>query len=164
MYYVLLQYLFIYLSNTRAWLLDHLTPSLQYDVIKQIFIESSALWSTWSPSILTCPQSRLVKPVEVYSQKIMFGVKAKMDNGLGSLQGPQDRNHSDQRFLWLPKALGFWVTAINLSMYVDLMLFALRRVKDWLRRLSSLLGLLSYCRGSQHDLGLTVRGQFIRMK
>ncbi|GFS79801.1 hypothetical protein TNCV_749951 [Trichonephila clavipes] len=37
---------FIYLSNIRAWLLDHLTPSLPVptdDVINRVFIESSAL-------------------------------------------------------------------------------------------------------------------------
>ncbi|GFY35272.1 uncharacterized protein TNCV_5046461 [Trichonephila clavipes] len=37
---------FVYLSNGRAWLLDHLTPSLPVltdDVISQVFIESSAL-------------------------------------------------------------------------------------------------------------------------
>ncbi|GFW88067.1 uncharacterized protein TNCV_217391 [Trichonephila clavipes] len=69
----------IYLSNARAWLLDHLTPSHPVptdDVISRLFIESSALElvvvihsgmaAKWVGLV-----SSHTKPEDVYSQKVL---------------------------------------------------------------------------------------------
>ncbi|GFU58603.1 uncharacterized protein TNCV_4558861 [Trichonephila clavipes] len=73
--------LFIYLSNTRVWLLDHLTPSLPIptkEVVRCVLIESSALDQVvilhsglaveWAALF-----SSQAKPVEVNIQKVMSG-------------------------------------------------------------------------------------------
>ncbi|PRD23648.1 UNVERIFIED_CONTAM: hypothetical protein NCL1_45822 [Trichonephila clavipes] len=69
----------IYLSNTCAWLLDHLMPSLPVptdNIVSRVFIEFSALEQVvaihsgmaieWAGHM-----SSQVKPVEVYSQKVI---------------------------------------------------------------------------------------------
>ncbi|GFV87297.1 uncharacterized protein TNCV_4032691 [Trichonephila clavipes] len=73
--------LFLYLSNARAWLLDHLAPSLPVptdDVISREFIESSKLEQVIAMhSGMTAEWAGLIssntKPVEVYSQEVMSG-------------------------------------------------------------------------------------------
>ncbi|GFU03166.1 low-density lipoprotein receptor-related protein 3 [Trichonephila clavipes] len=75
------QSIFIYLSNDRAWLFDHLTPNFPVptdDVIIRIFIESSTLEQVVAiHSSMAAELAGLVsnhaKPVEVYSQKVMSG-------------------------------------------------------------------------------------------
>ncbi|GFY26691.1 hypothetical protein TNCV_2880191 [Trichonephila clavipes] len=66
-----IQYYYYYLFNARAWLFDHLTPSLPVstdDVISRVFIESSAsekvtihsgIAAEWAGQV-----SSFVKPVE----------------------------------------------------------------------------------------------------
>ncbi|GFW62866.1 hypothetical protein TNCV_4452151 [Trichonephila clavipes] len=56
--------------------------------------------------------------------------QAKAGNSLGSLQLPWDWTHSGQNFPWLSKTLRFRVMVVYLSMYVEMMLFALLRVKE----------------------------------
>ncbi|GFS78736.1 uncharacterized protein TNCV_3149021 [Trichonephila clavipes] len=72
---------FIYLSNARAWLLDHLTQSYlvqtDYDV-SRVLIESSALEQVVAiHSDMATEWSGLVssqaKPVDVYCQEVMSG-------------------------------------------------------------------------------------------
>ncbi|GFW61339.1 uncharacterized protein TNCV_4136571 [Trichonephila clavipes] len=84
---------FIYLSNVRVWLLDHLTPSLSVPT-DDVVIESSALEQVvaihsgmdaeWVGLV-----SSQVKPVEVYSLKVISGGWMKVGNSLGSLQVPR---------------------------------------------------------------------------
>ncbi|GFU36319.1 uncharacterized protein TNCV_559541 [Trichonephila clavipes] len=84
---------FIYLSNDRAWILCHLTPSLPVptdDVVNRVFIESSALEQVvvihsemdaeWAGLV-----SSQAKLVDIFSQKVMSGGEAKAGNSLGSL-------------------------------------------------------------------------------
>ncbi|GFT08355.1 low-density lipoprotein receptor-related protein 3 [Trichonephila clavipes] len=82
---------FIYLSNTRAWLLDRLTPSLPVptdEVVSRVFIESS----------------ELEQVVSIHS-----GMAAEFPGFVSSqakpVDGPRHRTHSDQSFPWLSKAL-----------------------------------------------------------
>ncbi|GFX48803.1 uncharacterized protein TNCV_3479871 [Trichonephila clavipes] len=107
---------FIYLSNARTWLLDHLTPSLPVPtdyVISRVFVESSALEQVVAiHSGMATKWTGLVsshaKPVEVYSQvysEVMYGAKA--GNNFGSLQMPW-RKWSTRVSHGLPKLFIVW--------------------------------------------------------
>ncbi|GFV44055.1 hypothetical protein TNCV_3571761 [Trichonephila clavipes] len=108
-------YLFIYLSNARDLLLDHLTLSLLVPadhVISQIFSESSGLEQVVAiHSGMSVEWAGLVsshaKPLEVYSPKVMFCSLAKVGNSLDSLQVHRDWAHGDQSFPYLPKTFRF---------------------------------------------------------
>ncbi|GFU70229.1 low-density lipoprotein receptor-related protein 3 [Trichonephila clavipes] len=107
------------LSNARAWLLDHLTPSPPVpteDVIRRAFIESSTLEQLVAiPSGIAAEEVGLIsshaKPLEIYFQSFSPGA-----SGLGFPMAFQNSSC-------------FWVMAVYLLMYEDLMLFALLRVK-----------------------------------
>ncbi|GFX65572.1 uncharacterized protein TNCV_5083081 [Trichonephila clavipes] len=57
--------------NTRAWILDHLGPSLPVlidDVFSSVFLEFTVHWSRWSPSNLAWPQRGQVSSAATSSQ------------------------------------------------------------------------------------------------
>ncbi|GFY07804.1 hypothetical protein TNCV_4287401 [Trichonephila clavipes] len=81
-----------------------------------------------------------------------------------SLQMPRDRTHSGQGFLWLFKALGFRVTAVHLHQYMwkqcSLLFWGSRGISFKMTWLSAwVFGRLSHRRGSQQNMGSTVRPQ-----
>ncbi|GFX88983.1 uncharacterized protein TNCV_2852831 [Trichonephila clavipes] len=94
----LVKVIFIYLSNARAWLLDHLTPSLPVptdDVISRVFIESSVLEQKVAIHSGTAAEwagliSSRAKPVESRLSP-----------------GARDSAHSGQSFRWLSKTFRF---------------------------------------------------------
>ncbi|GFY20775.1 uncharacterized protein TNCV_1120091 [Trichonephila clavipes] len=96
--------IYLFIPNVRAWLLDHLTPSLLVptdDVIirvfndcstlEQVVVIQSGMAAEWAGVV-----SNHDKLVEVYSQKVISGSLAKAGNSLGSLQVPRNWAHSGQ--------------------------------------------------------------------
>ncbi|GFW43226.1 hypothetical protein TNCV_1349891 [Trichonephila clavipes] len=95
--------------NFRAFN-DSSLPVPTGDVVSPVFIESSALVVTIHPSMAVEQAglvNREVKPVEVYSQKVMSDGWTKPGNSLGSFQMPRDMTSS--AVTRLPMAFqGYW--------------------------------------------------------
>ncbi|GFX54688.1 hypothetical protein TNCV_438571 [Trichonephila clavipes] len=114
------------------------------DVVSRILIESSALWSRWSSSILAWSQNVQAtsagRPSQrsLYFQKAMSGGLVKAGNSLIFLQVPWDRTHIGQSFPWLSKVyLDHCSTFVYVCGY-NAFCSSEGQGDFWLRRLGSL--------------------------